>query len=876
MSLVTRLIARLRALTRRDAVAGEIRDELSFHLQMRIDEYERQGFSRDDARRKAMKRFGNLFVHRDRGYDVRGGGVLETILQDVRYAIRLLRRQPTHALTAIATLALGIGAATALFSVIDAAVLHPLPYANPERLANALILEQPDPRGRSSKTFPSLVDVRLWRSLPSIAAAATFRPSAPVSVVDAGGGPERVMVNVMSEGTLEVCGMRPVIGRAFTDADVAVGAPPVVVLGYRYWRSHFGGSADVLGKTIRFVDANGWAGPPGTGTIVGVAPDAFFPAAAMWRALTIDPKFKSDAKRGSGRDVVVRLAAGASFESAANEAAALSNRGATGDDRLAGVEFDSWFTDASSGYATTLKTLAAAVGLVLVIGCINIAGLLFARGAARRPEFAIRASIGAGRGRLVRQLLTESLVIAAIGGSLGVLLAWLSLDALTALVPLRLPSSSTVSINWLVLFFAVGLSILTALMFGILPAFASSRVSLAGGANSGGRHGDGFSHRLGQGLIAVEVALAVVMLAGSALLVRSLLAVTSVDVGLDPSKFVSIDVAPMSQEPATLAAYYRDLHARLAALPGVAAVGEGDSFAIGGRTFSTGFFSAGGASNRPLGMTTRRVTSGYIEAVGQRLVRGRVPAAGEVSESPLVLINEAAAAKLFPHADAVGQAITIVPNRAATIVGVVGDVKQDGPLYAADPEALVFSTDPPRGPLWVLVRPAPGARLTENELRRIANDIGPRVFIDKIQSGSDWIALRIETPQHRTALFGLLGGLGLVLTLVGTFGITGYAVTQRRQEIAVRMAFGARPDQVVRKVLAASVWPATIGAFAGLVAAFVSTRAIAKFLFHVSPTDPATLGLVCVLVALAAALAAWLPARRAARVDPVNVLREAR
>jgi predicted permease len=799
---------------------------------------------------------------------------METILQDARYALRMLRRQPGYTFMAVLTLALGIGAATALFSVIDAAVLHPLPYANPERLANALAVAPPDPQGRSSKSAPSLVDVRRWRSLPSVVAAATFRPSAPVSVVDSGGGPERVVVSLMSEGMLEVCGTPPVIGRTLTEADVAAGAPPVVLLGYRYWRSHFGGSPDALGKTVRFVDANGWAGPAGTATIVGVVPDAFFSAAAMWRAMTIDPKFKTDEKRGSGRDVVVRLADGASFADVAKEAVALSNRDASEQQRLAGVELDSWLDESSEGYATTLKTLGMAVGLVLVIGCINIAGLLFARGAARRPEFAIRASIGAGRRRLVRQLLTESLVLAAIGGGLGVLLAWLLLDTLTTLVPLRLPSSSTVSINGLVLLFAVGLSVTTAVIFGIIPAFSSSRVSLAGGLNSGGRHGSALSRRIGQTLIGVEVALAVVMLAGSALLVRSLMAATSVDVGLDPSKFVSIDVAPMSQEPAALAAYYRDLHARLAATPGVAAVAEADSFAIGGRTFSTGFFRVGASSSRPQGLTTRHVTPGYVEAVGQRLVRGRLPAAGELSDNALVLINEMAAALLFPDSEPVGQAVTILPSQPGTIVGVVGNVKQDGPLYDAAPEALVFDTRPPRGPLWVLVRPAPEARVTGEALRGIANDIGPRVFVDKIQTGTDWLATRIETPRHRTALFGLLAGLGVLLTLVGTFGITGYAVARRTQEMAVRLAFGARPDQVVRTVLTASVWPAALGALAGLGASFVATRAIAKFLFQVSPTDPATLGLVCVMVAVAAALAAWLPARRASHVDPVQVLKE--
>jgi putative ABC transport system permease protein len=798
----------------------------------------------------------------------------ETVWQDVGYALRLFRRQPGYSAMAMLTLALGVGAATALFSVIDAAVLHPLPYVHPERLANALVVAPPDPQGRSSKYAPSLAELRLWRSLPSVAASATFRPSAPVSVVDAGGGPERVVVSVMSEGMLEVCGLPPVIGRGLTEADVSAGAPPVVLLGYRYWRSHFAGRADVLGKTVRFVDANGWAGPPGTATIVGVVPESFFPAAAMWRGLAIDTKFKTDLRRGSGRDVVLRLAPGASIADVASEAATLANRDAAAADRVAGVELTSWLSESSSGYASTLNVLAGAVALVLVIGCINIAGLLFARGAARRPELAIRASVGATRSRLIRQLFTESAVLAAIGGGTGVLLAWLFLDTLTALVPLRLPSSSTVAINGPVLAAALVLSVVTAILFGIAPAVAASRVSIAGSLGGGGRHGGTFSRRIGQVLIAVEVALAVVMLAGAGLLVRSLLATTSVDVGLDPSKFVSIDVAPLSQEPDVLTAYYRDVADRLRAMPGVAAVGVASSFPIGGRTSQVGFFRVGSPGSRSLGATQRNVTPGYVEAIGQRLVRGRIPTTAELSGDPLLVINESAAAEWFPGGDAIGRAVVSSPDRSATVVGVIADVRQDGPLSKPRSEVLVYSTAPVTSPMWVLVRAAPGVRLSTTELRHVASDIGPRVFVDEIRTGADWLSDRVQTPRHRAALFGLLGGLGLVLTLVGTFGVTGYAVTRRTQEIAVRMAFGARPGQVVATVLAASLWPAAIGALAGLGAAFLSTRVIATFLFQVSPTDPVTLVAVCALVALAAALAAWLPARRTSRVDPVQVLRQ--
>jgi predicted permease len=873
-SLPARIRTRARALFHRDGVAGEIHDELEFHRDMRVEEYERAGLSPAAARQKARARIGNAAVHEDRGYDVRGGGVFETVVQDVRYAVRLLRRQPGFTLLAVITLALGIGAATALFSVIDAAVLRPLPFPHPEQLVEVTAVGTPDPKGRVSRTAPSLADVRVWQGLPTVTAAAMFRPSAPKAVVDSGGGPERLAISIMSEGLLDVCGMHPVIGRAFMQPDVAKGAAPVTLLGYHYWSRQFAGQADVLGKMVRFIDANAWSGAPATATIVGVLPEDFFPDIDLWRPTPLDERAVD--KRGSGQTVLARLAPRVTTNDAAVAMLAGSRERVANAGDVASFRLDSWLDEVRSGYASTLNMLGSAVALVLVIGCINVAGLLFARGSARGAEFAIRASIGAGRGRIVRQLLTESAVLAALGCALGVFLAWLCLDALLPLVPLSVPESATVSINGVVLAFAVGLSGVTALLFGLVPAWSSSNVSLVVSMGSGGRHGSGFSTRAGQALIAVEVALAVVLLAASALLGKSLMVATSVDVGVDPDRFITLDVAPISQEPGVLTAYYRDLRARVRALPGVEAVGLSDSFPIGGRGFSQRFLWLDGARAVTASAISRDVRSGYVEALGQRVVRGRVPPESELAEAPALLINETAAAEWFPDEDALGRSVTLMPNQPATIVGITADVRQSGPLYKPDAEMLQLSKAAITGSMWVIIRPEPGAHVSTNDLRRIANDIGPAVFVEDIRSGADWAADRVASPRHRAALFGLLGGLGLVLTLVGTFGVTAFAVSRRAPEMAVRMAFGAAPAQVVRRVLAASAWPVVFGTATGLGFSFVATRVVAKFLFEVSPTDPSTFTVVAVLVAAAGVVAAWIPARRTSRVDPVQVLREVR
>lgn len=860
------LLARLRSLFRRDVVAGEIHDELEFHVEMRVEEYERNGFSREEARRRARRRVGNIAVHQDRGYDVRGGGVIETVLQDVRYAFRLWRRQPGFAIAAIVTLASGIGISTALFSVIDAALLRPLPYPHPEQLVSVTV-EEKDSSGEIRRTGASLNDARDWRDgSHAISAAGIMRAMPMPMVVDAGAGPERVNVSEIAEGCLELYQMAPLLGHGLTRTDLSAGAPHVALLGYRYWQSHFAGRRDVLGRVVRFADE-------GPATVIGVLPADFYPRTALWRPHTNFNHSDMSDRRGMGTDAYARLRPGVSLPMAEAEMTDVARRVARerGQSTDVRVTLEPLRTSTVSGYGTTISILTAAVGFVLLIACVNVAGLLMARGTARQSELAIRASIGAGRGRLVRQLLTESLVLAVAAAVLGAMIAWAALDSLVSLIPLDLPYSSSPTLNLSVLAFSIALSAATSLAFGLMPAITLSRAAVALGAVSGHRRlgSSAFSRRSGQLLIGVEVATAIMLLVGAGLMVRSLNRAMSVDIGFNPDAVTVMNVAPVTQTPAALSHFYPALLERLRAHPAIASVGAVAFMPLGGLdTF--GFASSPAQESQ--GVRLRQALPGYVEAMGLTVIEGRIPLPAEFDSGRFVMLNKAAATTLFPDSNAVGKAITLSRN-TREVVAVVADIRQDGPTHEAAAEVIWLASRNIREPMSVVIRARPGARLNPAELREVAKTIDAESFVEEIGPVRDLVTETVAKPRHRTLLFSLLGGLGFVLTLVGIFGTTAYAVARRTQEIGVRMAFGASAVQVVRVIVSDAAWPVAAGLLVGLGGATLGTKVIAQFLFQTTPTDPGTFAVVAIVLAIAGGLAAWIPARRAARVDPVAALR---
>ncbi|MGH9410020.1 MAG: ADOP family duplicated permease [Vicinamibacterales bacterium] len=856
--------ARIRALVHRDAVADEIREELQFHLRMRAEGYQESGESPEQAVRHARQRVGNLALLQDRGYDVRGGGFVETVVQDARYAIRQFARQPGFTSVAILTLALGIGLSTALFSVIDAALLHPLPYPHPEQLVTIYVAYP----GHFGSLAPSPADIRKWRDMSSVIAhIGSGRVTGSPLIIETG-VPQRLVVGSASEDFFEAYGITPVLGRSFRIEDTRAGAPDVALLGHAFWESQYGGDPGVLGRMIRIQNA--------PVTIVGVLPAGFYNNTAVWQASHWSQAFLDT--RGSGTPVIARLQPRVTPDEAARQLTAM-----TSPDRIfsktpspARAVVTSLYEDETSGFGGTLRPLGWAVALIVVIACVNVAGLLLARGATRRQELAVRASIGAGRGRLVRQLLVESLLLAFGGSIVGIGLAYVSLDSLVAIIPLALPANSPPTIDATVLSLTLVLTVLTALCFGLVPALKLSHAlnlhtALAGGNRDAAAP---LSRRSGQWLIAVEVALALILVSGAALMIRSFSKLLDVNLGYDPSSVLTLEVEPVEQTATLRTQFYATLQSQLLHLPDVSAVGAIDETTLtGGASFS--FLT--GDSGVDVDGAIRTVLPGYFEAVGLRPLQGRLLTDADRATGEAALISASGNAKYFNGA-ALGHTATTGGKAPRTfrIVGVVADLKHGGPQDRWPAQMYVLPDPRPGTPtkltLAMILR-LRGGSIAQDRLKQLAASIGPRVVVGRIRPASDLVDQEVARPRHRMLLLTLLGGFGLLLTLVGIFGMTAYAVARRTREIGVRIAIGATPGDVLLMMLKDVAKPVAVGIVIGLAGAAFATRVIASFLFETTPTDPATFTVVALTIAVAAAVAAWIPSRRALRVDPVSALR---
>jgi putative ABC transport system permease protein len=855
-------LSRLRALVRGRELDRDLQEQITGHLDEATDEYVRQGLSHEEARYAALRSFGGVAHAQEAHRDMRSFGWLEDARRDMRYALRSLQRTPGFAAVAILTLALAIGAATAIFSVIDAALLRPVPYHKPEEIVDIDIGEAFDQR-----LAPSANDIESWRAATGVFARigmGRLAGSRPV-IVDAG-VPEHLPVGTASEDFLEVFGIFPILGRGISADDRRPGAPPIVLIGHHYWQTRLLGTSEILGRSI-LVDGK-------RATIVGVLPAGFYPDTMVWRPHVVNPVMR--AMRGTGVPVLARLRPGLSIDAAARDLTA----------RLAAAErkpqqrvwLMSLYDDTTAGYGRTIALLSGAVALIVLIACVNVAGLLLARGATRQPELAIRTSIGASRGRLVRQLLAESAVLAVAGGFAGVILAFLTLDAIVGLIPLRLPANVTPAINLHVLAFALTLSVVTSVAFGLAPAFKLSRAGVNAHVAAGRlRHGSALTRRGGQVLIAVEVAMALVLVTGAALMIRSFSKILAIDVGFKPASIVTMGVVPVDTNPAAQAAYYVALLRNVRQIPGIAAAGAADRAPLDG----SGSYTGATANGRSTSIAFRGVMPGYFEAIGLPLRDGRFPTdADYAANPPFAVLSESAARAIFPDQEAAGQQF-VLGKKTWTVVGVVGDARTKTPLpldrdrerpglyLAHHPDALSsFGAG-----LTVVVRPAGRIPQLAEQLRRAAHAVGPSVIVERIRSGRDWFSDQVATPRQRTMMLSLLGGLGLLLTLVGIFGTTAYAVARRTQEVGIRMALGARAGQMVGAIVRDAAWPVALGIAIGLAGAIAVTRVIASFLFETEPTDPLTFLTTVIALAATALVAAWIPARRAAHVDPVKALR---
>ena len=871
-------------------------DEVAYHLEMRERDFRERGMSPGDARAEARRRFGSIdtITRQVRAIDdqsarqKRRTGMWTDFTQDVTYGLRGLRRAPGFTAVAVLTLALGIGANTAIFSVINTALLRPLPYADGDRL----VFVWNSYEGSIDNLGPGrMIDLR--RQATSFSG---FAGIAHLSYTLTGSGDaEKIVASSVSSTFFDVLGVRPLLGEPFRSnaAD-----PSAVVLSHALWRRRFGADPSIVGRTIVLNNR--------PRIVVAVMrPDFFWPSITARPGATAGPELWVPAGAGDvpriaideDRDVtgfrntgylraVARLKPGVTVEQARAELKAVGDRISREhpDDAGRSATVRPIREQFFGQVERPLFVLAGVVTLVLAIACANVAGLLLGRGCARRRDLALRRALGATRGRIIRQLLTESMVLALAGAFAGLVLAWWGTATLGALAPTDFIGDQPLNIDARVLAFVLGVSVLCGLGFGAVPAVQLSRDALAGALNEGGTRSSG-ARRAGRArdvLVAVELAVAVVLLVGSVLFVRSFLELTRVDVGLDTHNLLTFEInltGERARFQSKQVQFYAELRQRLSQVPGVRAVGAAVTLPIGGDDFGTTYLAEGvpvpDPNNPPHG-GFQVVTPGYFAAMGIPVKAGRDVRASDTGEAaPVVLINEQLAREAWPGQDPIGKGIKFDATDQAwmRVVGVVGDIRHLGPSTPPRPE--LYQPDSQRSfPFMAfVVRTEAFPDAVVPSLRRAVAELDPTLPLGRLQTMDEHLARSLSKPKFFSTLVTVFGALAVTLALIGIYAMMAWSVTERRQEFAIRMALGARGSALTAMVLRRALGLAAIGIAAGLVAARAATGVVAGLLFGVRPTDPSAFALTAVIVAAVALGACYVPVRRAIRVDPVSLLR---
>lgn len=798
-----------------------------------------------------------------------------------RHALRQLRRNPGYTTAVVVTLALGIGAVTAVFSVVNGVLLRPLPYPEPDRLVRVYSTGEHGHLWTSSP--PDFTDWRAQaRSFEVMAAG-----HATILTLTGEGEAERLQGARVTPGFFEVYGVSPRLGRGFVSDEERPGSDDVVVLGHGVWLGRFGGDASVLGRTIRL------NGSPYR--VVGVMPPGFDApgGSSLWIPRSFSAEDLTTQRGAHYLNVVGRLAPDASVSAADAEMRAIAAR------------LEAEHPDTNTGWGATVQemretvvgdvrpallVLFGAVGLVLLVACANAAGLSLTRAAGRQRELAVRAALGAGRGRLAGTLLGESLVLAVLGGLGGLLLAHLGTELLLALRPEDLPRIDEVRVDPAVLAFAAGASLLTGIGFGILPALQASDRDLHGRLKEGDRAlGGRSSPRLRSLLVAGEIGLCVLLLAGAALLGRSLLKLQAVDPGFRIENVLTLNVSLPDARygPDESREFVRGLLEEARALPGVEAAGVIFGLPLTGFGYSISVerLDGGPAYERPgeeKSVQVRVVSPEYFQTLGIPVLRGRGFDRGDREGAPPVaVLSEGAATLLWPDEDALGRTLElgtrlgVAEHRAGgEVVGIVRDVRHDGPHRPAPPQVYVAHAQFPVDFLSLAVRTGGEPAALAGPIRRLVRGVDPDLALSEARTMEQWLGESLARSRFFALLLGLFAVIALLLAAVGIYGLVAYGVRRRTRELGVRMALGAASADVLRLVVRQAAAVAGAGVALGLVGAFLLTRTLRGLLFQLSPTDPATLATVTVVLIGVAMAAAWIPARRATRVDPLLALRQ--
>jgi putative ABC transport system permease protein len=808
---------------------------------------------------------------------------METLLQDIRYGVRMLVHKPGVTVLAVIALALGIGASSAIFSVVNTVLLRPLPYANGNRLV--MIWEQNRPRSRDRNVI-SPANFLDWREQNQVFQDMSAFYGSPYNLTGLG-DPEEVTGMAASPNLFAVLGSHPQLGRTFTPEDGVAGKDNVAVLGYAFWQKHFGGDQNVVGRTFA-LDAE-------TITVIGVMPEGFDffvkensfikKAPEFWLPLVFSPR--SRVRGGRSLSAIGVLKPGVTFDQARAEMNALAARleqQYPDFNKGWGINLVPLHTQFAGDLKQPLMILLIAVGFVLLIACANVANLLMARSVARQKEFAIRAALGAGRLRVVRQLLTESLLLSLAGCVIGLLVARWGVDALLAISPRDLLSFTTVSIDKRVLGFALVLSVLTSVIFGLLPALEAARPNTNESLKEGGRGTSaGRGHRVLNWFVVAQVALSLMLLIGAGLMIKSLIRLQSVEPGFEANNVLTVSIAlPRAKyaEAPKKIDFFQQLLARVRQLPGVRAAGAVSAPPFTGGGAATGFQIAEqpplSAADKPT-TDVRVVDQDYFRTMNIPLLRGRAFSdREETRESHVAIISDALARQFFPNQDPIGKRIVVdmkQQNDPCEIIGVVGDVKMKGldlgsrPMVYWPHAELVYSA------LVLVVRtngdPGSMAAAIQREVRALDKDQPT----SDVRTMNQLLADSISRARFATLLLGIFAVVALLLASLGIYGVMSYSVTQRTNEIGIRVALGATRGNVVRLVIRRGMLLAVCGVALGIIGALGVTRLLSGLLFGVGVTDPATFALVPAILLAIAFVAVYLPARRATRVDPLVALR---
>ena len=867
-------------------VHGAVDEEFAFHLESRTRDLIAQGWTPAAARAEALRRFGDLddarrYCERTDHQRIRRMLRLEYVREfahDLAYAVRSLRKAPTFTLFAVLTLALGIGANTAIFSVVRGILLRPLPFAAPDALVSVWAVGN----GRRFPYFspPNLADIRDQnRTMSDIAFF-----SGNSAVLTGAGDPVQVQMQDVTRNFFGVLGVRPLAGRlAFTEAEDAPGGAHSVILGETLWRSRFSGDTAIVGKTITLDGA--------PVQVVGIAPaDATWPAGTeAWTPLQLDP---SKVSRGAVyiRDVA-RLKPGVTVEQAVADVRAIAARiGAQYPDyaKELGTDVLPLRESITGPVERPLYILLGAVALVLLIACANVANLLLVRSVSRSTELAVRAALGAGRGRLVRQLVTESVLLSVVGGAIGTTLAVVAVRALVAAAPPNIPRLDAVHLDGTVLGVTIAVTLLTGIVFGLVPARELLRVDVGTTLREGGRgaRGSRASARTRVGLVVAEVALAVMLVVGAGLLVQSFRRLMAVDPGFRGDRVATFALslpAATYADNARKSAFAADLDARLRALPGVQDVGLTIALPLTSFGFDFSFTIPEHPPVRPEdepSMQVRVATPGYFTTLGIPVLRGRgFGEADRVGTPRAILITDAAAAKYFPGEDAIGKHLSIGWGDGAggqikgEIVGVVRDVKQSSLAEAPRPEMYLAYAQRPVGSFAMVVRTSGDPSEALRAARAAVHALDPSLAISRERTMDAVVASSVAEPRFYMTLLAGFAALALVLSAVGIYGVIAYVVGQRSREIGIRIALGATGRDVLAMVVGQGVGMTAVGVVIGIGGAAALTKFMDRLLFDVKPTDLSTYGTTIVVLVAVAALASLVPALRAARSDPTVAIR---